>query len=83
MNEDAQKIEQIYGEYLWNTISIRDTAVAKEKKKISTMEFCWDSWVTSQTGLSNRMLSRESAIVTYLWKLPTNRTGNCNRTQVR
>ena len=33
MNEDAQKIEQIYGEYLWNTISIRDTAVAKEKKE--------------------------------------------------
>ena len=32
-NEDAQKIEQIYGEYLWNTISIRDTAVAKEKKE--------------------------------------------------
>ena len=33
VNEDAQKIEQIYGEYLWNTISIRDTAVAKEKKE--------------------------------------------------
>ncbi len=28
VNEDTEKIEQIYGEYLWNTISIRDTAVA-------------------------------------------------------
>lgn len=27
------KIEQIFGDYLWNTISIRDTAVAKEKKE--------------------------------------------------
>ena len=28
-----EKIEQIFGDYLWNTISIRDTAVAKEKKE--------------------------------------------------
>ena len=28
-----KKIEQLFGEYLWNTISIRDTAVAKEKKE--------------------------------------------------
>lgn len=25
--------KQIFGDYLWNTISIRDTAVAKEKKE--------------------------------------------------
>lgn len=28
--KDSKKIEQIFGDYLWNTISIRDTAVAKE-----------------------------------------------------
>ena len=33
VNRDAEKIEQIFGDYLWNTISIRDTAVAKEKKE--------------------------------------------------
>ena len=33
MNKDTEKIEQIFGDYLWNTISIRDTAVAKEKKE--------------------------------------------------
>ena len=30
VDKDSEKIEQIFGDYLWNTISIRDTAVAKE-----------------------------------------------------
>lgn len=33
IQKDSQKIEQLFGDYLWNTISIRDTAVAKEKKE--------------------------------------------------
>ena len=33
VNKDTEKIEQIFGDYLWNTISIRDTTVAKEKKE--------------------------------------------------
>lgn len=33
MQKNSQKIEQLFGDYLWNTISIRDTAVAKEKKE--------------------------------------------------
>ena len=32
-NKEVEKIEEIFGDYLWNTISIRDTAVAKEKKE--------------------------------------------------
>lgn len=32
-NKEPEAIEKIYGDYLWNTISIRDTAVAKEKKE--------------------------------------------------
>ena len=32
-NKEPEAIERIYGDYLWNTISIRDTAVAKEKKE--------------------------------------------------
>ena len=31
--KDPQKIEELFGDYLWNTISIRDTAVAKERKE--------------------------------------------------
>lgn len=33
LEKNPEKIEQIFGDYLWNTISIRDTAVAKEKKE--------------------------------------------------
>lgn len=33
VKKEPEKIEKIFGNYLWNTISIRDTAVAKEKKE--------------------------------------------------
>ena len=33
LRKNTEKIEQIFGDYLWNTISIRDTAVAKERKE--------------------------------------------------
>ena len=33
VERDTEKIEQLFGDYLWNTISIRDTAVAKDKKE--------------------------------------------------
>ena len=31
--KNAEKIEELFSNYLWNTISIRDTAVANEKKE--------------------------------------------------
>ncbi len=33
VEKNTEKIEQLFGDYLWNTISIRDTAVSKEKKE--------------------------------------------------
>lgn len=33
VKKEPEKIEKIFGNYLWNTISIRDTAVAKKKKE--------------------------------------------------
>lgn len=33
VERDPGKIEQIFGDYLWNTISIRDTATTKAKKE--------------------------------------------------
>ena len=33
VEKDTEKIEQLFSDYLWNTISIRDTAVAKDKKE--------------------------------------------------
>ena len=37
---DAETIEDLFNDYLWNTISIRDTAV-KGRKENFIMEFCW------------------------------------------
>ena len=34
LEKDPEKIGQIFGDYLWNTISIRDTAAAKELEQI-------------------------------------------------
>jgi len=33
LNGDEARVEKIFGDYLWNTISIRDTAVSKERKE--------------------------------------------------
>ena len=33
VNKDTSKIEQLFGDYLWNTISIRDTDAAKVRKE--------------------------------------------------
>ena len=33
VDKDTEKIEELFGDYLWNTISIKDTAVAKDKKE--------------------------------------------------
>ena len=33
LKKDAELIEELLGEYLWNTISIRDTAVFESKKE--------------------------------------------------
>ena len=30
VDKDTEKIEELFGDYLWNTISIRDTAVRQE-----------------------------------------------------
>ena len=75
MNEDAQKIEQIYGEYLWNTISIRDTAVAKEKK-----ENFYHGILLGLLGYKSNWLIKSNAesgigYSDILVEVPTNRTG--------
>ena len=75
VNKELEKIEEIFGDYLWNTISIRDTAVAKEKKEnfyhgillgLLGYKSSWliKSNVESGTGYSD-----------ILVEVPTNRTG--------
>ena len=39
LEKDPEKIGQIFGDYLWNTISIRDTAAAKELEQIEEKDY--------------------------------------------
>lgn len=75
VDRDPGKIEQIFGDYLWNTISIRDTATAKAKKEnfyhgillgLLGYKACWliKSNAESGTGYSD-----------ILVEVPDNRTG--------
>ncbi len=75
INKDAQKIEKIFGDYLWNTISIRDTAVAKEKK-----ENFYHGILLGLLGYKSNWLIKSNAesgtgYSDILVEVPTNRTG--------
>ena len=75
VNRDVEKIEKIFGDYLWNTISIRDTAVAKEKKEnfyhgiLLGLLGYKSSWLTKSNAESGTGYSD------ILVEVPTNRTG--------
>lgn len=75
VNKDTEKIEQIFGDYLWNTISIRDTAVAKEKK-----ENFYHGILLGLLGYKSSWLIKSNAesgtgYSDILIEVPTNRTG--------
>lgn len=75
VNKDTGKIEQIFGDYLWNTISIRDTAVAKEKK-----ENFYHGILLGLLGYKSSWLIKSNAesgtgYSDILVEVPTNRTG--------
>ncbi|SCI41958.1 Predicted AAA-ATPase [uncultured Eubacterium sp.] len=72
---ENEKIEQIFGDYLWNTISIRDTAVAKEKK-----ENFYHGILLGLLGYKSNWLIKSNAesgigYSDILVEVPTNRTG--------
>ena len=75
VNKDVDKIGQIFGDYLWNTISIRDTAVAKERKEnfyhgillgLLGYRSNWLIWSNAESGIGYSDI---------LIEVPTNRTG--------
>lgn len=75
VNKSVEKIEQIFGDYLWNTISIRDTAVAKEKK-----ENFYHGILLGLLGYKSTWLIKSNAesgigYSDILVEVPTNRTG--------
>ena len=75
VNKEEEKIEQIFGDYLWNTISIRDTAVAREKK-----ENFYHGILLGLLGYKSSWLIKSNAesgtgYSDILVEAPTNRTG--------
>lgn len=75
VNKNVEKIEQIFGDYLWNTIIIRDTAVAKEKK-----ENFYHGILLGLLGYKSTWLIKSNAesgigYSDILVEVPTNRTG--------
>ena len=75
VNKNVEKIEQIFGDYLWNTIGIRDTAVAKEKK-----ENFYHGILLGLLGYKSTWLIKSNAesgigYSDILVEVPTNRTG--------
>lgn len=75
VNKNVEKIEQIFGDYLWNTISIRDTAVAKEKK-----ENFYHGILLGLLGYKSTWLIKSNAesgigYSDIVVEVPTNRTG--------
>ena len=75
VNKNVEKIEQIFGDHLWNTISIRDTAVAKEKK-----ENFYHGILLGLLGYKSTWLIKSNAesgigYSDILVEVPTNRTG--------
>lgn len=82
VNKELEKIEEIFGDYLWNTISIRDTAVAKEKK-----ENFYHGILLGLLGYKSSWLIKSNAesgtgYSDILVEVPTNMNRNRNRAQV-
>ena len=73
--QNTEKIEQLFGDYLWNTISIRDTAIAKEKK-----ENFYHGILLGLLGYKANWIIKSNAesgigYSDILIEVPTNRTG--------
>ena len=75
VEKNPDKIEQIFSDYLWNTISIRDTAVSKERKEnfyhgiLLGLLGYKTSWLTKSNAESGTGYSD------ILVEVPDNRTG--------
>ena len=75
VEKNTDKIEQIFSDYLWNTISIRDTAVSKERK-----ENFYHGILLGLLGYKTTWLTKSNAesgtgYSDILVEVPDNRTG--------
>ena len=75
LKKDSTKIEELFGDYLWNTISIRDTAVSRQRK-----ENFYHGILLGLLGYQNDWLIKSNAesgigYSDILIEVPENRTG--------
>ena len=75
LEKDPERIEQIFGDYLWNTISIRDTAVAKEKKENFYHGILLGLLGYKATWLTKSNAESGTGYSDILVEVPDNRTG--------
>ncbi len=75
LKKNPEKIEQIFGDYLWNTISIRDTAVAKEKKENFYHGILLGLLGYKATWLTKSNAESGTGYSDILVEVPDNRTG--------
>ena len=75
LEKDPEKIEQIFGDYLWNTISIRDTAAAKEKKENFYHGILLGLLGYKATWLTKSNAESGTGYSDILVEVPDNRTG--------
>ena len=75
LEKNPEKIEQIFGDYLWNTISIRDTAVAKEKKENFYHGILLGLLGYKATSLTKSNAESGTGYSDILVEVPDNRTG--------
>lgn len=75
MEKNPEKIEQIFGDYLWNTISIRDTAAAKEKKENFYHGILLGLLGYKATWLTKSNAESGTGYSDILVEVPDNRTG--------
>ena len=75
LEKNSEKIEQIFGDYLWNTISIRDTAVAKEKKENFYHGILLGLLGYKATWLTKSNAESGTGYSDILVEVPDNRTG--------
>ena len=75
LEKNPEKIEQIFGDYLWNTISIRDTAAAKEKKENFYHGILLGLLGYKATWLTKSNAESGTGYSDILVEVPDNRTG--------
>ena len=75
VDKDTEKIEELFGDYLWNTISIRDTAVAKDKKENFYHGILLDLLGYKASWLIKSNTESGTGYSDILVEVPKNRTG--------